>query len=59
MQYTHKEYAQKADNAFEIQRLKTLLKWRKEEYAIFWATSADLEYDNQIKAKIKELSNHQ
>jgi len=39
----------------EIERLKELLKGRKEEYAIFWACASDLEYDNEIRWKIKKL----
>ncbi len=39
----------------EIQRLKSLLKGKKEEYEIFGKTAQDREEDNKIIDKIKEL----
>lgn len=56
MQYSHLEHIEKANKTLEIARLKWLLKWRREEYAIFWACASDLEYDNEIKKQIAELS---
>ena len=42
-------------NNFEIERLKNLLKERMEEYQVFGKTSEDIEQDNKIIKKIKEL----
>jgi len=56
MQYSHIEHMEKENKTLEIARLKWLLKWRKEEYAIFGACASDLEYDNEIKKQIAELS---
>lgn len=44
-------------NKLEIQRLKDLLKARKEDYAMFGVTTEDIRKDGEIIEKITELSN--
>lgn len=45
----------KPEIRMRIDRQKTLLKERRNEYTIFGATSEDLERDQEIIAEIKEL----